>query len=86
MYSSQKGISNSSVLANLRLNTAVTSSKLGTDVALVGATFTFAAINRTVTSPSLYVCSTLLTATYAYINALNSILTDVTTTFFSAIQ
>ena len=85
MYSSQKGISNSSVLANLRPNTAVTSSKLGT-VALVGATFTFAAINRTVTSPSLYVCSTLLTATYAYINALNSILTDVATTFFSAIQ
>ena len=50
----EKGVYNSSdiLLAKLRPNTAAMSSNLGTDIACVGATFTFAAINHTVTSPS----------------------------------
>ena len=55
-------------------------SNLGTNVALVGATFTFAAINRTVTSPSSNLCSTLLTDTYAN-NESTIVWIDVATTF-----
>ena len=57
-----KGISNSSetFLVNLRPNTAAMRSNLGTYVTFVGATFAFAAINRTVTSPSSYVWRTVI--------------------------
>ena len=57
-----KGISNSSETfpVNLRPNTAAMSSNLWTDVTFVGATFAFAAINRTVTSPSSYLCRTVI--------------------------
>ena len=68
----EKGVYNSSdiFLANLRPNAAAISSKLGTDIAFVGATFTFFAINRTVTSSSslLATCTNNDASTIVWIN------------------
>ena len=56
----RKGICDSSAtfLDSLNPSTATMSSNLGMDVAYVGATFAFAATNRTVIPPSLNSCRT----------------------------
>ena len=77
VYSSQReSLTALTPPSNLRPNTAVMGSNLGTNVALVGA----------ITSPSSDLCGTLLTATYANNNASTMVWIDVATTFFSAIQ
>ena len=77
VYSSQReSLTALTPPSNLRPNTAVMGSNLGTNVALVGVS----------TSPSSDLCGTLLTATYATNNASTMVWIDVATTFFSAIQ
>ena len=76
----EKVVHNSSdtFLANLRPNTAAMSSNLGTDTAFVGATFTLAAINHTVTS------SSYSSAAYANNDASTIVWINVSARVFSA--